>query len=236
MNTVYYTPACSACTMSHIEFPEVTRLSTTVFKGMKGITNRNEAFHMCPATQGFFENVFELKSPIDFEIIRNDSDGFYTNMYDQPFWDEFIQIRNKNLLSFNIFYLIVPDFDVDIEVTSAHFTDNEFTSKTMIVPGKFNAYKWIRPIQCSFAIRDNVNSIRINRGDTFLYLRICTDKKLKLKRFYETPFINHVIGKNMAIKDRKPAITPLSYWYEMYESSKIRKKIMSEITSNTLED
>lgn len=236
MNTVYWSPWLID-NLSYIEYPEVTRLSSSIFKSMKGIDDPQEAYHKCPAVQGYIENVFELRSPVDFEIIRNSDGGFYTNSTNQAFWDDFIFVRNQNLLSFNIYYLMIPDFDVDIEVTSAHFTDNDFTRKTMIVPGKYNPYKWIRPLQCSFAIRDNVESIKLNRGDPIIYVKVCTPNKIKMKKFVATSFLNESIARNLKIKmSYNKKITPLNYWYELYESSKIRKKIMSEITANTLED
>ena len=91
--------------LTNIEYPEVTRLSKSAFNPLKNITELGESYHRCPAVQDYFKNVFELRSPVDFEIIRNpDGGGFYTNYYDQDFWNDFVLIRNENLMSFHIFY------------------------------------------------------------------------------------------------------------------------------------
>lgn len=234
MNTVYWAP-WTIQSLSFIEFPEVTRLNSTVTNKMKGVVSPDQGYHMCPAFQQYSENIFELKSPVNFEIVRGNG-GFYSTTGDQRFWDDFVYIRNKNLVSLNIFYMFIPDFDVEIESTSAHFTDNEFTKKTMVVPGRFNAYKWLRPISCSFVIRNNVSSIKINRGDTLMYLKVCTNEKIHTRKFIPNDFIPAIVQQNLDVKNRQKKLMPLSYWYDLYESSKLRKKIMRDITSNCLED
>jgi hypothetical protein len=238
---VYWAPWTSKH-LSYIEHPSVNRLTKSAFKGMKNLTELGQSYHRCPAVQDYFENIFELKSPVDFEIIRSPDGGFYTEYYDQDFWNEFVLVRNENLLSFNIFYLFIPETDLSIEITSPYFTDNDFANKTMVVPGKFNAYRWIRPIQCTFAIKDNVDRIKINRGDTLIYLRMMTNETIKLKKFFITEPVVRIVDQNLQVKDRnfKRFVHPYApikmiKWYEMFESSKVRKIIMNEVKKNTVE-
>lgn len=236
---VYWTP-WQVPSVAYAEYPEITRLSKTAFSGMKDIINLGESYHRCPAVQDYFKNVFELRSPVEFEIIRNPDGGFYTNYYDQDFWNDFVVIRNENLLSFNIYYFFVPESDLSIEVTSPYFTDNDFANKTMIVPGRFNAYKWMRPIQCTFAIKSNVDRIKINRGDPLVYIRMITDDNIKLSKFFCSDMLRNIIESNLRIKDKNILIKPYSpikmvEWYNMFETSRIRKAIMNEVKQNTLE-
>ena len=110
----------------------------------------------------------------------------------------------------------------------------------MIVPGRFNAYKWMRPIQCTFAIKSDVERIKINRGDPLIYLRMITDDNIKLKRFVRSEELNRIISDNLMIKLKNISVKPYSpikmvEWYHMFESSKIRKAIMREVKRNTLE-
>lgn len=227
--------------LTFVEYPEVTRLPKTAFGDLKNITDIGQSYHRCPAVQDYFKNIFELRSPVDFEIIRNpDGVGFYTNHYNQDFWNDFVLVRNDNLLSFNIYYFFIPESNLTIESTPAYFTDNDFANKTMVIPGKFDAYRWMRPIQCTFAIKSNVDRIKINRGDPLIYIRMVTDDNIKLKKFICSERLEKIIGDNLMIKHKNVAIKPYTpikmiEWYNMFETSRIRKSIMNEVKQNILE-
>lgn len=227
--------------LTFVEYPEVTRLAKSSFGNLKNVTEIGRSYHRCPAVQDYVKNVFELRSPVDFEIIRNpDGVGFHTNHYSQDFWNDFVYVRDNNTLSFNIFYFFIPESNLTIESSSAHFTDNDFTNKTMIIPGKFDAYRWMRPIQCSFVIKSDVDRIKINRGDPLIYIRMVTDDNIKLKKFMCSEHLAKIISDNLMIKHKNAALMPYTpvkmiEWYNMFETSRIRKVIMNEVKQNILE-
>ena len=194
-------------------------------------------FKNCPAVRQQLKNVFSLKFPFDNEITFDD-ENLTTSKYDQEFWNYMIKIRSlkdKNL-GFNIKYLFVSEESVEVESTACWFSQNDFVNKTILVPGKFNIGKWTRPLDCAFLVKDGYNSIKINRGDDYSYLKINTDEEVVLKKFYITDKLKQIMFSNLKTRQYKiKPIEKLAYYYNLYEKAKMHKLVMREIKSNLME-
>jgi hypothetical protein len=194
-------------------------------------------FKYCPAVRDQLKNVFRLQFPFDNDI-SFDEEKLTTSRFDQEFFDQMIKIRSlkdKNL-AFNLKYLLVSEESVEVESTACWFSQNDFVNKTMLIPGKFNIGKWTRPLDCAFLVKDGFNSIKINRGADYSYIRIHTDEEVVFKKFYITDRLKQVMLSNLKTRQYKiKPIEKLAYYYNLYAKAKMHKLIMAEIKSNLME-
>ena len=95
-----------------------------------------------------------------------------------------IRSIDDKLFSYNLRYLFYTDQPLEISMTPAYLTVNEFTQNTTLVPGKFDIGQWFRPLDCSFIM--NSNQLQLKKDDTFAYIKFHTDKKINLINFYRS--------------------------------------------------
>jgi hypothetical protein len=220
-----------------LNYKEPTSLTNLINDFEYKTENIRDNFKYCPAVKNSSKNTFRLQFPFDYNIeLKNDA--IVSTFYDQDFFDKMVLVRSveKKHLSFNLAYLFVCEDDLEIETTSCHFSDNDFTNKTMIVPGRFNIGKWVRPLDCAFFIKNNHTSLSINNGDDYCYIKFNTNETVELKKFYTSSKIIDIVKGNFKSREYKiKLIEKLSYFYDLYEKSKLHKIIINEIKNNLME-
>lgn len=194
-------------------------------------------FYPCPAFKQQIQNSFRLQFPFDYNLLFSNG-NISSNMHDQTFFNTVLNIRSMpdKLLSFNLFYLFIAEESLNIDVTGCYFSDNDFVNKTMIVPGQFDIAKWVRPIDCAFIVKNNVDKIDIKTGDDFLNVKFLTDEKVTLKKFFPTKKLETLISHNVTARHYKSKmVEPLKYYYDLYRNAKMHKYIIKEVKDNLME-
>ena len=220
-----------------INYEEPEELATLVNNFDYTTENIRRNFKYCPAVKDMIKNVYRLKFPFDYNITFTDTD-IVSSVYDQEFFNKMVLIRSveKKHLSFNLTYLFVCEESLEIESSSCYFSDNEFVNKTMLVPGKFNIGKWIRPLDCAFFMKNGFDSLNVKRGDDYSYVKFNTNEKVELKKFYCTDTLLNLVSSNLKSRDYKSKlIEKLSFYYRMYEKAKIHSLVIKEIKNNLME-
>jgi len=200
----------------------------------------HQNFKYCPAMKRRISNSYELLFPFDYRL-KFDTSGegrVFSDMYDQKFFDDVVSIRNSKikLVSLNVLYIFVPEKSLELQTTSSYLSDNEFVNRTIAMPGQFNIYDWVRNIEFAFFVKEGYNEINIKRGDPYLNVKFLTEEPVDLCKFYPTDNFISMLRRNWVARGYKiPNIKPLSYYYDMFNQSKMRKTFMKEIENNLLD-
>lgn len=220
-----------------INYEEPEELSTLINNFDYVTENVKRNFKYCPAVKEMTKNVYRLKFPFEYDLTLTEN-NVGSSLYDQEFFNKMVLVRSleKKHLSFNLGYLFVCEESLEIESSSCHFSDNDFVNKTMLVPGKFNIGKWVRPLDCAFFMKNGFNTLNIKRGDDYSYVKFDTTEKIQLKKFYCTDNLLGLVQNNLKSRDYKiKPIEKLMHFYKLYEKAKMHKLVMREIKSNLME-
>jgi hypothetical protein len=133
-------------------------------------------------------------------------------------------------------YVFFSEESVEIEMSGAHFSDSEFSSKVKLIPGTFDIGKWVRPLDCTFVTKPGVKTLNINRGDDWGYVKFNTKEKIRLKKFHSSDRFMDLMESNIRTRTFKRLFpAPLSYYYKLYEESKMHKLILKEVKNNLMD-
>jgi hypothetical protein len=183
-------------------------------------------------------NTYILKFPVDYNLtFDREKNIASSSLYDQDFYDKTIEIRSvkKPFCTFRIQYLFISEDSLEMSVSSPHFSDGEFTNNAMIVPGKYNIGEWARPVDCTFILKEGIDTINFNKGEDWLYLNFHTNQKIKLQKFMISDSLTQMIISNIDSKMyEKKGIFSLSKYYDMYKKSKMKDIILKEIKRNLI--
>jgi hypothetical protein len=237
---VYWAAYTEFGTVSQFKFQEPYPVWKRVNETYRDLPPK-ENFKMCPATQDFYKNVFELQFPCTYHLnISRENGGTRLTSpdYDQKFFDEMVMFRSTahGLYSYNVRYIFFCEQSLEVSMEPAYFSNSDFVAKTMLLAGKFNIGQWFRPFDCAFVIRHGVENISLAEADPFAYLRFHTVEPIEFKRFNRSESIKQLHLELFGIRNhRLQKIYPLSYFYKMYEQIKIKKLLAREIRSNLMD-
>tara|TARA_B100000683_G_scaffold82664_1_gene81561 strand:- start:20376 stop:21080 length:705 start_codon:yes stop_codon:yes gene_type:complete len=139
----------------------------------------------CPSYQGFYNNLFILKSPVSFNAIPKEggvdieSDEVDTHQLQglvtlhQP--DEMYDV-NKPMFQFNLNYLFVADQPCLMEILPPFLKPNKFPGE--VIGGSYNIHSWVRSISWGFVFNNTDKKLSIKRGDPLCYVKF-TPNNLK---------------------------------------------------------
>lgn len=188
-----------------------TSLTKEIINSRKGID-----YIKCPAHTDFLKNTFVFRAPFDLNIdieISNDGNNFrvFCENINQEIFDSIIDIRflDKLKKNSNLFPLIGIDWllvftaehSIKLQVMPAFMHTNDFTNKTVIIPGEYDVSKWTRPIETVFEIKNKKEKIIIKQGDALYYVKFLCDDVIKLKQ-QSTPWDEIVTCNNIRSADK----------------------------------
>jgi hypothetical protein len=195
-------------------------------------------FKYCPSIKKRIQNSYELRFPIDYKLTFTKDGRVHSDMYDQKFFDEVVNIRmaKERLISLNLYYWFIPEKSLEMQSTGSYLSDNEFVNRTIAMPGQFNIYDWIRNIEFAFFMKKGYDEVKINRGDPYLNVKFLTEEPIELKKFYPSDTIINLMEKNLSARTYKtPLLNNMEYYYNLFNKSKIRKMFMKEVLDNLLD-
>lgn len=202
------------------------------------VSSKKEDFRYCPAYKEAIKNTFILKFPFDYFIQFSEDGKIKNHSYDRRFLDTMVLHRSNIPIScsFALNYIFFCEQSLEMQMTGAHFSVNDFVNKTMIIPGKFDIGKWFRNLDCAFIMKGNNRTLNINRGDDYCYVNFLTDEKVTLKKFYMSNTIMELSNSLLNYRNyQKRSFLPLIDRYNTYKNSKFSKLIFSEIQNNLMD-
>jgi|TARA_B100001057_G_scaffold478429_1_gene548867 hypothetical protein len=142
----------------------------------------------CPSYQGFYSNLFLLKSPVSFtatpkegavdissdEVNTNQLQGLVTLHQPQEMHD-----IKKPMFQFNLNYLFIADEPCLMEILPPFMHKDKFPGE--VIGGSYNIHSWVRSISWGFVFNDIKKPLVVKRGDPLCYVKFTTpDLKSKV--------------------------------------------------------
>ena len=192
-------------------------------------------FTKCPAYKDVIESTFTINSPFDFTIRSSNGQFMFDAPYaNQDFLNKYFIIRDvkSKFFTFKTPFLFFCEESLQMQQTGAHFNQNGFIDKTLIIPGKYDIGKWFRPLETPFIFKNGVESVSVTENDVLTYVNFLTDKKVILKRFHYTQEMEQLVREMSGLKRFKTEFKPLSWFYEKFSSNGIKKKVLKLIKEN----
>jgi len=234
--TVYWTPFSHPSRKDYVSllFSDPENILKTL-KPTKNANSPMSQYISCSSAKEIYKNTFVLSSPIDstVNIIKNNDSTYIDN--DSGFWklnEETIKDRGR--LDFDMSYLFFSEESINIAQYPAYLHKTSFMKTSTLAAGKFNIGKWLRPMNMSFILWENENSIVITKNEPLSYINFETDKKIILKRFEITDKIYSIVDANSLYRNLFP-LTPLNNLYNSFIKSKRNRIALSLIKNNLTE-
>jgi len=229
MTKIYWSPVTDPIPDDKIPAtPELQILFSepeSLFKHLQ--KTREGSVHMtCPAFLDYIKNTYVIKAPIDMQICVNRKVGKIDVKCFSQTIAKFIVNRigqtGKNspfLLSLPPAYVFYSNEDVNIESFHAFMDNNDSISNLMAIPGTFNISKWIRLVDFSAEVKDDLKPINIKKDDVLFYVRFLTkdETKVELERVHMTQELKIAMQACFSVKNHIFKM-PLKTLYKMAES------------------
>jgi hypothetical protein len=192
-------------------------------------------FLSCPAFIDYVKNAFIVLAPCDLSInfdetssrVRISPGANYSGEYN--FKILYSKVKDRYNEKTGILTMTLPpsvfvwsDFHCMIEsIPMMLDVETEISKKISIVPGTYDISRWFRPIDFTFQLHKDENSLLINRGDPLFCFRLTTEcnDKVKLNRVKleqkHIDLANATVGIKRIFSERK-----LSVLYELFDKFK----------------
>ena len=163
--------------------PELLVIEPERFKTPKVVNKEynKKGIADCPAYQGFYNNIFILKSPVSFTAIplegRVEIDS---PEIDEPELQNLFIIHHPNemydikkpMFQFNLHYCFVADEPCLMEMLPPFMHMESFPGQ--VTGGSWNIHSWIRSASWGFVFNDTKKKLEIKRGDPLCYVKFTT--------------------------------------------------------------
>ena len=222
MTKIYWTPLDDGTPEMQILFAEPENL----FKHLQ--KTRTGSVHMrCPAFVDFIKNTYVIKSPFNIQIyVNRKTKSLKINGVPETIINKFIINRihmsgekSPAVLTLPPSYIFYSDDDVQIETIHAFMETNDSVSNLMLIPGTYNISKWIRAVDFSFEVKNDIKIIDIKKDDVLFYVKFKTknESKVELERVPMTVELNRAMLSCVYVKNSISNLS-LKTLYTMAES------------------
>ena len=189
----------------------------------------------CPAAIDYYRNVFTVKSPLDYTINFDPTQQkcVTSDKYDQQTFNNLLNIRDEKLgfYSIRINLYVVPDKSVEIEAFHPLYGTGELSQKALVVPGKYNAYKHIRPLEIPVASKQP-GKIYIKEGDDLIHIKFNTREKIIFKRFIVDQQMDELTDQQFFNRNHTSKKRNLLHYYNMSKEIGYNKMLRKLIKQN----
>jgi len=236
---VYWSPFVNPMFVPYISYQDPESIDSRLASMRVSVDSKLRDFRYCPSIRDQTKNLYALKFPVDYSLTFDiQREYVQSDLYNQEFFDNMIRTRSFEPVccTYRICYIFVAEDSLEVEVTSPYLSENIFSNSTYILPGKFDIGKWLRPVDCSFLVREGISNVPMNKGDDWAYINFLTDKKVVFKKFYFTDKLNDIMTNILNVKTyQKVHFSPLSSWYDLYQKSKMKNLVLREIKENLMD-
>lgn len=204
------------------------------------VNNTFANFTLCPSVTDFSKNLFSLKSPINLEFTWTGNDIIFQNIYSEDFFKNMVVLRDAagGSLSLRIIpYFFFTEESCELQYSAPLIGNNDFIKKCSVIPGQVNIGKWFRPTDHAFLIREQNQTVKIEKDDTLANVRFCTTEKIEFRKFYFTEKCDEYFNKVISFRQSQKNTLKdyFNFMYSKFENSKLKNSILKEIKSNLME-
>jgi hypothetical protein len=194
---------------------------------------RGEAFLKCPANTDFLKNTFGLVAPHDLVMeIHSTADNQFSVRCENLLQDQFNKLVDTRflegtekgtsphpLVGLDWLCTFTSEEPMLVQLLPAFLHHNDFTLRTVMIPGQYDISKWVRPVELVFEFKRPNERVTIKKGDVVAYFKFYTDNVVKLIE-QPVPWDDTMTCMDIRNKDRW---RPLKARYEAFAKVKSSK-------------
>tara|TARA_R110000772_G_scaffold238342_1_gene350343 strand:- start:343 stop:1053 length:711 start_codon:yes stop_codon:yes gene_type:complete len=230
---VYWAPYFVPQEINHwnMLFIEPQKLLNKVIDDIKNTDDdRLKDMIRCPAFSNLGKNTFYVENPMttEFDIIDGEikykGDNFYYCSI----------LKGKNIFKYGLSYIFFSEDDLELMMTSPHFSQTEHTNYARLVPGKFNIAKWFRPVNLEMLLYGDKSYFKMPEHEHMAYFTFLTDDKVELKRFELNDTLLKISNTCSNVSDWWKNV-PLINRYDRFLKTKTNRLVMKQIRKQLVE-
>ena len=219
---VYWANLCPELNVDFEPKPILTDIakSQSQFKGDNWLT--------CPAIKNKNYNTFLTYIPHDLHV-KFENDVVYTN--DKRVTPQLGLYEKSYAFNWQIKRIFFSPNPQIMEVTPAYLHKTSHSAYGHAPSGSYDIGRWFRPSFPTFQLWPEENIFLAKKNEAHLYFNFPNNKRVVLKEFYFTDILEEIMYDNLNYKNLKPKQS-LESVYNMFENTKRKKIILSEILKN----
>ena len=195
-------------------------------------------FFACPAFHLHMANTFVVRSTVDAHV-GIVPEGFTALDERSKFTGQMFSYMHPTRKGFRTILfdhrmLFFAEGPVTLATYPAFMHRGEVQAKLDYVPAAYDISKWLRPLQGTYEVREEVQSLRIRQDDPLYYVKFETTEKIRLRRFQMTQELHGLAHGCVHYKLFRPQ-SSLSKVYAAFTGSKLDKRTLKLIKENLLE-
>lgn len=175
-------------------------------------TKKTSPFFPCPAFVDYCKNTFVIRSPVDLHVqIRRNPYWVGMEDKDQLFFDSYISLKTPADEKNGLLSLTMPPWllfytedsqPVMIEAMPAFLSHVPRLHGLSLIPGRFDISKWVRPVNYTVEVAQEITEIRIKEGDVLFYVRFTAEdgSLIKLERGELTSGLYKAVSACIGVK------------------------------------
>jgi hypothetical protein len=195
-------------------------------------------FFACPAFHRHSLNTFVIRSTVDAHVGIH-PEGFsaqdeHSKLTGQMFSYMHPTRKGYRTILFDHRMLFFSERPLTLFTYPAYMHTGEIQSKLCYVPAAYDISKWLRPIQGTYEVREDVDSIRVREDDPLYYVRFDTTEKVRLRRVQMTPELHGIAHGCVHYKLFRPK-SSLDRVYAAFMQAKLQKRVLKLMRENVLD-
>ena len=205
--------------------------------GERGSENPHD-FFACPAFHLHAANTFVVRGIVEANVAIR-ADGFVpldekSQLSAQLFSYMHPTRRGYRTILFDHRMLLFCEQPLVMATYPAYLHRSDVTSKLHYIPAAYDISQWLRPIQGTYEVREDVKDVRIKQDDALYYLKFETTEKVRLRRFQMTTELQAIAHGCVHYKLFRPR-SSLAKVYEAFTQAKQDTRTIKLIKENVLD-
>lgn len=192
-------------------------------------------YRLCSGAQDILKHTYVLTHPVTSTVdVKGDFLQPQIQSLDNAWYSDSASLKNRYRINYDYSWAFFCQEPVTMRITPPYMHNTTDKLGGALATGSFDISKWFRPVNLTYMLWENSNSITVTKGDPAVYIEFLTDKKIVLKQFTCNQEVlstaQQVIESNAFF-----SLLPLSARYERFLSSNRHKHILKLIKENLLD-
>ncbi len=205
-----------------------------------GLGNREDphsnGYHLCTALHELTKNMFYIKAPFSVNIEFDDLGKIKKDQsYSGWFYNRASSLKNSNSADFDLCYMLFCEEPLEVSFTPPYLHQTSQPEYGYVSAVKWDISKWFRPFVLIYQLWEGKKNIYFEKDEPLAYLTFNTDRKIIFKEYKLNQTIINIANTCLRHKTIIP-LEPMQKLYDRFVFTGIKKRLISEIKKNLIED
>lgn len=211
-----------------------TPLITTLSTAHESTQTRGN-YRLCSGAQSIFKNTYTLIHPKTSTVLLTGDVSSPTPVsFDGPWIAHTAALKNRYRVDYDYGWVFFCEESLHIKTTPPYMHNTSDQKSGFVSSGTYDIGKWFRPIFLSYILWEGESSLTVTESHPAIYIEFLTNKKVILKQFEQTPELTSMAVQTGEMVMDFP-LKGLDYWYERFQKSHRKSRILKLIKENLLE-